>query len=217
MLTLALDTALSACTVGLVREDRTLLHSVQIEAPRGHAERLVPLVNSLMQDVRNQGTSWPPTTIAVTLGPGSYTGLRVALAAARAFGLAWGAAVYGCDTLCPIYEAYRHHHPDHTQDIVVAHPAGRGWVYAQRWSAQAGMASSIQALQQTDLEAFATNALLLGSLARTASPTETSTAHTAYRFPSAVWIAECARQNPAGNLEALYVRAQNDTLVAKAF
>jgi tRNA threonylcarbamoyladenosine biosynthesis protein TsaB len=208
MLTLALDTALAACTVGLVA-DGVLLHASQIAAPRGHAERLIPQVALLLETMRDKGAPAEPAHIAVTLGPGSYTGLRVGLAAARAFGLAWDVPVAGCDTLTPIHRAYQHAHPEHDQDIVVAHEAGRGWIYAQRYAAQSWVATPIVALEQDALAAFGAGAHLLGSANPSLAP------H--YRFPDPVWIAACAAQNPARTLDPLYVRAQTPNSTARAF
>ena len=59
---------------------------------RGHAERLVPMIAELPEKGRAE-------RILVSLGPGSFTGVRIGLATARALGLAWGAQVLGYPTL----------------------------------------------------------------------------------------------------------------------
>lgn len=59
---------------------------------RGHAEALVPAVAKLLSDAR-------PSSIIVDIGPGSYTGIRIGIAAARALGLAWGVPVAGVSAL----------------------------------------------------------------------------------------------------------------------
>lgn len=59
---------------------------------RGHAENLIPMVAALPDRGRAD-------RIVVSLGPGSFTGLRVGIAAARALGLAWNAPVLGYPTL----------------------------------------------------------------------------------------------------------------------
>jgi tRNA threonylcarbamoyl adenosine modification protein YeaZ len=91
MRTLVVDTATEACSVALF-EDGSLLAGDWRMLGRGHAESLVPMVAALPGRGRAD-------RIAVSLGPGSFTGLRVGLAAARALGLAWGVPVLGYPTL----------------------------------------------------------------------------------------------------------------------
>jgi tRNA threonylcarbamoyladenosine biosynthesis protein TsaB len=95
---LAIDTALGACAATIM--DAATAQPValeQIEMVRGHAEALVPLLARVVeasgQPLRNIDR------VAVTVGPGSYTGLRVGVSAARAIGLAAGAPVVGVTTL----------------------------------------------------------------------------------------------------------------------
>ncbi len=91
MRTLAIECATTACSVALL-EGETLLAGAWEEIGRGHAERLVPLIAMLPDRGRSD-------RICVSLGPGSFTGVRIGLAAARALGLAWGAQVLGYPTL----------------------------------------------------------------------------------------------------------------------
>ncbi len=92
----ALDTATAACTVdlwsgGAVRARR-------IEAmTRGHAEALLPMVEATMAEARLAYADLD--LIAATVGPGTFTGLRVGLAAARGLALAAGKPIVGVSTL----------------------------------------------------------------------------------------------------------------------
>lgn len=98
---LAIDTALGACSAcvleeGSGTEGETLLHE-SIALERGHAEALLPLVARVMAGV--PGGFAALDRVAVTVGPGSYTGLRVGISAARAIGLAAGKPIVGVSTL----------------------------------------------------------------------------------------------------------------------
>jgi tRNA threonylcarbamoyl adenosine modification protein YeaZ len=95
---LAIDTALESCaacvTSGSAAEPLAL---ESLPMARGHAEALLPLVERVIS--RIDGGFDSLDRIAVTVGPGSYTGLRVGLSAARAIGLATGRPVVGVGTL----------------------------------------------------------------------------------------------------------------------
>lgn len=91
MRTLVIDSATEACSVALFDDDDLVAGEFAMLG-RGHAERLVPMISALPGKGRAD-------VIAVALGPGSFTGVRVGLAAARALGLAWRAEVMGYPTL----------------------------------------------------------------------------------------------------------------------
>ena len=96
MLILALDTALAACSVALWGEGRILAHKSE-DMARGHSERLIPMVLEVMHEA---GVGFAAVTqIAATVGPGSFTGVRIALAAARGLALARHVPLIGVTTL----------------------------------------------------------------------------------------------------------------------
>ncbi|MBS0536491.1 MAG: tRNA (adenosine(37)-N6)-threonylcarbamoyltransferase complex dimerization subunit type 1 TsaB [Proteobacteria bacterium] len=93
---LAIDTALEACSVALLDADTVVAEESQVMA-RGHAEALMPMLARLRE--RAAFYFNVIDRIAVTVGPGSFTGLRVGIAAARGIGLATGKPVVGITTL----------------------------------------------------------------------------------------------------------------------
>jgi tRNA threonylcarbamoyladenosine biosynthesis protein TsaB len=98
MLILAIDTALDACAAGVLDTDAgDLIAQESVPMKRGHAEALMPLVARV---VKQAAISFALLDrIAVTTGPGSFTGLRVGLSAARGIALAAGKPVVGLTTL----------------------------------------------------------------------------------------------------------------------
>lgn len=95
---LAIDTALGACSACVIDEGALVPVSAEtLPMAKGHAEALMPLVERVMAAVEGGFASLD--RVAVTVGPGSYTGLRVGLAAARAIGLAARIPVIGVTTL----------------------------------------------------------------------------------------------------------------------
>jgi tRNA threonylcarbamoyl adenosine modification protein YeaZ len=105
MRVLAIDTALEACSVGVLDTERAEMTASEMRPmARGHAEALMPLVAEIMKMAR---LSFPELDrIAVTTGPGSFTGLRVGIAAARGIGLAAGKPVVGLTTLSALAAPY---------------------------------------------------------------------------------------------------------------
>ncbi|TQF65906.1 tRNA (adenosine(37)-N6)-threonylcarbamoyltransferase complex dimerization subunit type 1 TsaB [Rhodococcus spelaei] len=130
MLVLAVDTATPAVTAGVVRlegdEPRTLSTRVTVNA-RAHAEVLTPHILECLAEAGHT----PPDLDAVVVGcgPGPFTGLRVGMATAAAFGDALGIPVYGVCSLDAIaVEAAL------GRDLLVVTDARRREVYWARYS-----------------------------------------------------------------------------------
>ena len=98
MLILAIDTALDACAAGVLDTEAGKLIGQESQAmKRGHAEALMPLIARVIEQ---SGIAFAALDrIAVTTGPGSFTGLRVGLSAARGIALAANKPVVGLTTL----------------------------------------------------------------------------------------------------------------------
>lgn len=113
---LAIDSATEACSVALF-DDGALIAGDYRLLGRGHAEQLVPMIAALP----GQGRA---DRIAVSLGPGSFTGVRVGLAAARALSFAWGAELVGYPTLALVGAMARDQHG--ATPVCVAMTGGHG-------------------------------------------------------------------------------------------
>ena len=128
MRVLAIDTALEACSAAVLDTEHVAM-SVHESLPklRGHAEALMPMIARVMD---RAGLDFAALDrIAVTTGPGSFTGLRVGLAAARGIALATGKPAIGLSTLAayaaPLVAA------DGTVPVVAAIDARHDHVYVQ--------------------------------------------------------------------------------------
>lgn len=133
---LAIDTALDACAACVATDESDdLLGEETMPLARGHAEALLPLIERVMAQVDGGFDSLD--RIAVTVGPGSYTGLRVGLSAARAIGLATGIPVVGVTTLSALLAPQLAINGEGL--IVAAIDARHGAVYLQAMSVAAGV------------------------------------------------------------------------------
>ena len=86
--TLVIDSVSAACSVALVGADGAVLAEAHEVVGRGHAERLVPMIGELLG-------GRVPGSVLVDCGPGSFTGLRVGLAAAQGLAIGWGVPLAG--------------------------------------------------------------------------------------------------------------------------
>lgn len=97
---LAIDTSLNATAACVYDTERNVvLAQESLAMERGHAEALLPLVDRI---VAKGGGFEALGRVAVSIGPGSFTGIRIGVAAARAFGLACGVPVVGVSSLAAL-------------------------------------------------------------------------------------------------------------------
>jgi len=128
MLILAIDTALDACAAAVLDTDKGKVIAQESAAmKRGHAEALMPLIAQVM---KQSGIAFAALDrVAATTGPGSFTGLRVGLSAARGIALAASKPVVGITTLSAYAAPHVSEHGEHP--IISAIDARHDHVYLQ--------------------------------------------------------------------------------------
>lgn len=154
MRTLVIDTATEACSVALFDEG-TLLAGDYRQLARGHAEALVPMIAALP----NKGKAG---RIAVALGPGSFTGLRVGLAAARALALAWKADLLGYPSLALVAAMARN---AGAVPVGVAMTGGHGEWFVQEFAADGTPLAEVVSLAPAAAAKTIASQLVVGSQA----------------------------------------------------
>ncbi len=137
---LGLDTCLGAVSVALrhqTSDGAWTVSELYEERQTGHAERLMPMIAAVLSAAGMTATDI--RRVAVTLGPGSFTGVRTAVAAARAFRLAAGVEVVGVTSLAVIaHRAIEIAGSSRAgRPLLVAIDARRDRLYAQLFGADA--------------------------------------------------------------------------------
>jgi len=126
---LALDTSLGACSAALLKSDgtRSTIFARQALMARGHAEALMPMVAEVMAE---GGVAFVELdVIAATTGPGSFTGVRIAIAAARGLALVTSAKLFGTDSLTVMAKVASATEARRKEPFAVAVDARRGMLY----------------------------------------------------------------------------------------
>jgi tRNA threonylcarbamoyladenosine biosynthesis protein TsaB len=147
---LALETSSSLCDVCILDETTgEVLAGISNDIGRGHAERLMDDIDAAL---RRAGILYPDlTAIAAGVGPGSFTGIRVGVAAARGFALALKVPVYGVTSLQAI--ALQAAPQTSGAQILASLDAGRDEVYLQLFDGNAMPLKEPKAVRVEDLSA----------------------------------------------------------------
>ena len=195
MLTLALDTSTRVCTVGLV-QDGHVLAEYDISVGLTHSEGLMPQLDQMFArtGIKKENID----RIAVSIGPGSFTGLRIGLAAAEAMAYAWQCGICGVNTL----EAMAYNIPVEGVVLAPVLDAQKGNFYTAFYEWTDGDLREIRPVEMTDagtllqqLQACGKTVLLMGEcgkLMKQELPDGISVAAEQVRLPKASSVALAA-------------------------
>ena len=148
---LAFDTSSAACTAALFDGGQCIARNDELIG-RGHSERLVPMIAELL-DGR------AATSILVGVGPGSFTGIRVAIAAAHGLAIGWNAELHGMSSLALLAAG-----ANWDGEVVAAVVGGHGELFVQQFDAMtAEPTSELRNLVPAEAARLTTAPLVVGS------------------------------------------------------
>lgn len=169
MRVLAIETASEACSIALFTGDGVIARDHRLIG-RGHAEALVPMIAALP----DRGCA---DRILVSLGPGSFTGVRIGLATARALGFAWGAEVLGYPTLAVVAAQAQRGHPGAA--VTVCMNGGHGEWFVADFGADGLPHGDVASLTPETARARTLHAYVAGNRARELAALDTQSRTTA--------------------------------------
>jgi len=200
---LAIETASEACSVALFEGDCCLAHDHRILG-RGHAEELVPMIGAMPQKGRAD-------RILVSLGPGSFTGVRIGLATARALGVAWNAEVLGYPTLSLLHKQAQRTSSEKPIPTTICINGGHGEWFVQNFSAKGEIESDLLSLKPEHIAQFPIHDIIVGNRAKECADI-TADDHIAIDLlPNAQFTHLLSSQNLTQDLRPIYGRAPDAT------
>jgi len=149
---LALDTSTAACTAALFDGSGDCVARADEVIGRGHSERLVPMIGELL-------AGRPADQILVGVGPGSFTGIRVGIAAAQGMAIGWGIDLAGMSSLALLAAGA----PE--QKLAVAVIGGHGELFVREFEGGKPV-SELRNLPPSAAAAATSSSLVVGSGAR---------------------------------------------------
>lgn len=201
---LAFDTSSSACTAALFDGDGTCLSSRDEMIGRGHSERLVPMLEEMLEGRRAD-------EILVGTGPGSFTGIRVGVAAAHGLSIGWGARLSGMSSLALIAAGSGTSGP-----VAAAILGGHGEIFVQEFDgATAEPLGALVNLAPTQAALRVTATLVIGSGAATLVEAR-GTGEAREAWPSARNALHLPEPLRSLDPRPLYARAPDAKVAAKA-
>jgi tRNA threonylcarbamoyl adenosine modification protein YeaZ len=203
MLLLAIDTCLASCSVAVFdAAENRVLAARRVLMERGHAEAAAPMLAEVLAEAHTKIADL--ARIAVTVGPGSFTGVRIAVSLARGLALGHEAAVIGLDTMQATAAALL----GGGKPICVCHRAGTSdLAYMQEFAGNGSASGEITLRPIADMKLPA-DTLVIGTAAPLIRP-DRSQLEQRHDLPDAAVFAQFAATLPIPRLppEPLYLRA----------
>jgi tRNA threonylcarbamoyladenosine biosynthesis protein TsaB len=212
MRVLAIDTALGACAAAVLDTDRGgVVAAESLSMTRGHAEALMPLIARVLASANLSAMEMD--RIAVTVGPGSFTGLRVGISAARGMALAISKPAVGLTTLAAFAAPFLN--ADNASPLIAAIDARNNNVFMQLYGGRSQVSARLAPLSDAIRAATNGPARVVGSAANkivAAWPAGEAlpTVVEAQSAPNIEWVARLGVTAPADGSAApkpLYLRA----------
>lgn len=203
MIVLTIDTCLGACSAGLFDADRTLA-VLNEPMTRGHQERLAPMVEEVLAAAGIKPDQID--RVAVTIGPGSFTGLRVGVAFAKGFASAMAIPCIGIGAL----EALAASLPASGGQLIAVIDGKRGQIYAQTGLG----AAPAQLTYEAAAEAWSSieSPVFIGPGAELAMGLKRPSVGVVLAAPDPVALARLGAARAPGPFKPLYLRAPDAKL-----
>ena len=198
MRTLAIECATEACSVALFEDDAVLAAAHRLLG-RGHAEQLVPMISRLPDRGKAQH-------IFVSLGPGSFTGVRIGIATARALGFAWQAEVRGYPTLALVAAMAR---VEHAGPITVCMTGGHGEWFVQNFGHNGFPEGALYSLPPAEASARQNHHVIAGNQADSMAAADRTTLDL---LPDARFALSVPEALLTGTISPIYGRAPDARL-----
>ena len=210
---LAIDTTLGACSAALIKDENLLACKREVRA-RGHVERLLPMIDEVC--VASGVKVAELDQIAVTIGPGTFAGVRIGLSAAKGMGLALDIPIIAITTLEVLAYQYARECIDFSGNVAIAIDARRGEVYLQLFEIEKGTCSVISQPKAVSVQSIKDIigdhiSLIIGSACELLKELNIDCVQ-GYKCPEAEYVAKMAvelsqRAVVSDDVSPLYLRA----------
>lgn len=196
MIILAIDTAASQCAACVYDTDKQAeLGRAVLDLGKGHAEHVMPVIDAALHEAGLGFASL--AAVAVNVGPGSFTGVRVGVSAARGLALALGIPAIGANALEALAAQAREAHPGRDV-VVVTGNRGESLAYA-RYDAAGGLVEGPLLGTATEITAWLTgDPVLAGDAADKVAGSAAIDGGLAAATADIVFYARLAAQNAGG-------------------